>query len=542
MTAETVDVVIVGTGFGGSVVAEQMAAANRSVVVLERGKRHRPGTFPRDPRQFSSNMWDPKAGLYGMFDIWSFRKMAAIVSSGVGGGSLIYANVLLRKDPEWFTEPLRGGGLWTWPISREELDPHYDEAEDMLGVETYPYPQTRRTHAMSEAAVRLGSRTTWQPAPLGVTFTAPGSATAAPDRSFTDGSDNMHNFARRTCRLCGECDIGCNDGAKNTLDLTCLSRAVRNGADLRDLHEVRSIAPLDGGGYSVRYVVHSGEAPIVSRRTLPEHELRCRQLVLSAGALATPYLLMRSGPPFSSLAALGSKFSGNGDLLSILRTAPTALDPSVGPVITSTFRMEGPSMGPATQRGHYVQDGGNPAFVSWLYETLGFPRLTTRAIGFATRRTWAHVRGRQRANISGDLSRLLASKRSSHSMPILAMGRDTPWGSLSLGDDGLELDWKLKWSKLHFDAAERSIADIAAAIGARPSRLSLALIKRAVTVHPLGGCPMGRDADEGVVDSYGRVFGHDGLFIADGSVMPGPVGPNPSLTIAAMAHRSASVM
>jgi cholesterol oxidase len=132
-TPEHFDCIVVGTGFGGSVTAQRLAEADRRVLVLERGKAYPPGSFPRSPIGFKNNLWDPSEGRQGLFDLWSFSGLDAVISSGLGGGSLIYANVLLRKDEKWFVSPERPGpGGEAWPITRADLDPHYDRAERML--------------------------------------------------------------------------------------------------------------------------------------------------------------------------------------------------------------------------------------------------------------------------------------------------------------------------------------------------------------------------------------------------------------------------
>src|SRR3954454_9230890 len=170
MTAEHVDCVIVGSGFGGSVTAYRLADAGRRVLVLERGKAYPPGSFPRSPRGVKQNFWDPSRGLQGMFDVWSFSGLDGLVSSGLGGGSLIYANVLLRKDERWFDDPAE-----RWPVSRADLEPHYDRAEHMLDAQRYPfehapYDATAKTIALREAARDEGLD--WQLPPLAVTFRA----------------------------------------------------------------------------------------------------------------------------------------------------------------------------------------------------------------------------------------------------------------------------------------------------------------------------------------------------------------------------------
>ena len=156
------DAIIVGSGFGGSVMAHRLAEAGLRVCVLERGKAYPPGSFPRSPYRMRESFWVPDEGLYGLYDLWSFHRIHALVASGLGGGSLIYANVLLRKDEKWFVkENLRYGGYEYWPVTRAQLDPHYDAVEKMLRPQPYPfdrapYSSTSKTTAFAEAATRLG--------------------------------------------------------------------------------------------------------------------------------------------------------------------------------------------------------------------------------------------------------------------------------------------------------------------------------------------------------------------------------------------------
>jgi cholesterol oxidase len=156
------DAIVVGSGFGGSVMAYRLAEGGLRVCLLERGKAYPPGSFPRSPYRMRENFWDPGEGLYGLYDFWSFHRIHALVASGLGGGCLIYANVLLRKDAEWFVkEDLTRGGYEYWPLTRADLDPHYDAVEGMMRPQRYPfdhepYSDTSRTKAFGEAARRLG--------------------------------------------------------------------------------------------------------------------------------------------------------------------------------------------------------------------------------------------------------------------------------------------------------------------------------------------------------------------------------------------------
>ena len=253
------DVIVVGSGFGGSVMTYRLREAGLNVCLLERGKAYPPGSFPRSPYAFRRAFWDPSEGLYGMYNAWWFDHIGAVVSSGLGGGSLIYANVMLRKDPAWFVhEDLEAGGTESWPIGRDDLEPHYDRAERMLNAQPFPftyppYDTTPRTVAFHGAARQLG----WEPFTpnLAVTFRNEGDD-PVPGEPIREAHPNLHGRTRTTCRLCGECDIGCNFGSKNTLDYNYLSEAARLGAEIHTLTEVRAFAPRDGGGWTVDLVRH----------------------------------------------------------------------------------------------------------------------------------------------------------------------------------------------------------------------------------------------------------------------------------------------
>jgi cholesterol oxidase len=546
------DAVVVGSGFGGSVSAYRLADAGLRVCLLERGKRYPPRSFARSPHDMARNFWDPSEGLYGLFDIWTFSGLEALVASGLGGGSLIYANVLLRKDDKWFVrEERRSGGYEYWPVTREELDGHYDRVETMMMVQRYPFDQepysdTAKTIALRAAAANLGL--SWQLPNLAVTFANPGRP-AVPGEPIEEAHPNLHRERRYTCRLVGECDIGCNFGSKNSLDYTYLSEADRLGAEIRTCCEVRSFKPIDGG-FSISYVEHreEREGRTLDTRALPRVEVTASRLVLSAGTLGTPHLLLKNRSAFPHLSRmLGTRFCGNGDFLGVVLNArthkdgeigPRMLNPSFGPVITSAIRMPDKVDG-GTGRGFYIQDAGYPEFVNWLIDDNAIT-MASRLLRFLARRVWATVTRSPKSQLgmetAGALSKGLLTATSG---PLLGMGRDVPDGRMRLRGGYLDIDWTVKGSRPYFERMNETMKRVAEAMGGRYATNPLWWLNLLITVHPLGGAPMGRHEGEGVVDPFGQVFNYPGLSIADGSVMPGPVGPNPSLTIAALADRFA---
>jgi cholesterol oxidase len=547
-------VVVVGSGFGGSVMTQRLSEAGLRVCLLERGKAYPLGSFPRSPWQMGRNFWDPSEGLHGIFNVWSFRGIGGIVASGLGGGSLVYSNVLIRKDKSTFVNDEHE----TWPVTYEDLEPHYERHERMLNATPYPYEKdvakrvpareaydrTYKTRAMQFASERLGLE--WYLPKLAVTFAANGEPGLG--QPILDEPANLHGQVRTTCRLCGECNVGCNYGSKNTLDLTYLSDAgLRHGAHIHTRCEVKSFAPRPNGGYTVTYVDHS-QAVEGEKRTEPppQHTISCDRLVLSAGVFGTTYLLLKNRHAFPGLSdRLGTRFSGNGDILMIALKAtesggPRIVDPGYGPVITSTIRVPDAADG-GPGRAHYIQDGGHPQIVNWIVEASYQLQVIRKGLRLGLRLLKLWLRLNRRSDIGREIAAFWSpGSLSSSSMPLFSMGRDIPDGTMTLTGDGyLDLDWRKRRSNEYFRLVRATGRRVAEALDAKFLDSPGWHLSRLVTVHPLGGCPMGRDERQGVVDSYGRVHGHPGLLIVDGSIMPGPVGPNPSNTIAALAHRAA---
>lgn len=555
------DAVIIGSGFGGSVMAYRLASAGFNVCILERGRFYPPGTFPRTPADISRCVWDPKNGYHGLYQLWSFKGLDAIVSAGVGGGSLIYANVLKRMPEAWFE---------SWPVSRADLDPHYTEVEKFLGANPYPYDSqpysgTAKTQVMqfvgrAQWHRRGVQRTpTWSLPDLAITFAAKPGGTAAPGQLIVDAGGNpqpnRYNKPRFTCQLTGECDFGCNYGAKNTLDYNYLTLAEQNGAQIFDRCSVRWFRRTPSG-FTITYRDHRVEADNGKARSCTSivKEMTADTLILAAGSLGSTHLLLRSMPGISK--ALGTRFNGNGDLLGFAHhpLQRTDMNPMFGPVITSLIEFPDALDGlndaragrdsPLHDRGFLIEEGGFPHFAGWALEASDYAGWLRRAVSLATRIVHEGLTGSTHPNISGEVRRLLGNgDDSSGTLVLLGMGRELPNGRLKIARGRLALDWSSRASHAYYHQVRTTMERIAKLLDARFSIDPLwNFRRRVITAHPLGGCPMGTSAATSVVDPYGQAHNCAGLYVTDGSVLPGPAGANPSLTIAALADRFAEDM
>jgi cholesterol oxidase len=513
MPAERFDAVVIGSGFGGSVVACRLAQADASVLVLERGQPWPPGSLPPTQSRWLGALRPPPHGSHGLFEYHHFKGLDSVTASGLGGGSLIYANVMLRKDPATFA----ADGL---PLEPADLDRHYDAVHAMQRAERYPWTErTAKTRALLDAARGAGLKA--ERPPLAVAFGE------RPGQPFDTGADNLHGAPRETCRLCGACDIGCQYGSKQTVDFTYLTAAVAAGARVRTCCEAQALA-RDGDRWVVHYRQH-----LEARDGHPEHlldpvaeaerEVVADRVVLAAGTFGSTGLLLRNRAALPGLSPrLGRSFSGNGDLLLFLLNADRYLDPSNGPVITASVHV--PDAESPSGRGFLIQDAGAPAFSEWLWQGLEAPGDL-----------WHALRRRSAPEAFG------TARASAAMAPLLGMGRDVPGGRMELRGDRLVLTWRGRASREYFKGLETTARRLGKGLGGRVIRLG-GPFARLLSVHPLGGCAMGRSAAEGVVDSYGRVFGAERLHVSDGSILPGPVGVNPSMTIAALGERIAEEM
>lgn len=516
--ADRYDAVVVGSGFGGAVVAARLAEAGRSVCVLERGRRWAPREFPRSFARIRQAVWDPSAS-YGFLDYRVFRRIDVIQGCGVGGGSLQYFNVQLRPPPEIFSRP-----EWPEPFSRALLDPHYDRVQDVVEAAPLVPPEGEqmpgRARAFLAGAARAGFAA--ELVPLAV-HTGPTRANPVSGR------------IQEPCDFNADCLIGCRTAAKNNLDVTFIPMGERHGMELRPLHQAERIRPAEGGGYTV-----------VARRYDPAQpgrfdrcEVTGSVLVLSAGTLGSTELLLRARDVDRTLprlpASVGRYFSGNGDMIFAgAGGTDEEVDPSHGPSITV---------------GALVQRPGSPYLIT--LQDLGFPptvtsildevMLTGAKLGSIWRALSSYVgavRGRRRFAAE----ELFLGSPIPHSLPYLGMGTDARDGVFSIAPDGqLVLAWDPAASMGMFAEMEAAMKAMSEGLGGHyvPSLLWRRPFRHLLTAHPLGGCAMGSSAALGVVDHRGQVWGHPGLYVADGSVIPGPLAVNPSMTIAALADRIA---
>lgn len=513
------DVVVVGSGFGGAITGCRLAQAGRSVCILERGKRWDKTDFPRSTGEVAKSFWVRNESL-GFLQYDAFRHIDVIRGCGVGGGSLHYFNVHLRTPKECLAPP-----AWPAEVTRATLDPYYALAEDMLESRPLAPPQGRelpaRTKAFLAAASATGRRA--ELVPIGV---------------YT-GEDrrNPHGGAPQSaCDYSGNCMLGCDLHAKNTLDLNYLPLAEKHGAEVYPLHLVDKIEPLGGNGYRVSFYRLDPEHPDRSEPGWVEG----RQLILAAGTLGTSELLLRAMHVHRTLpklsGALGTRFSGNGDFI-LAGTFDTdrEIDPGRGPSITA-----GADFSTANNR-IYIEDLGFPDPFLWFLEGA-IP--SSHRLANIIRAAVSYLRaslglGPDRASL--EVNRLFRGGTTTRYLPYLGMGTDAANGLLKLKDGYLDIQWSHRKSRQMFRELEAALKDLSRSLDGTyiTSLLWQWPFRKLLTAHPLGGCFMGDSIEKSVASHRGEVWGYPGLYVADGSLIPSALAVNPSFTISALAERVA---
>ncbi|MDB5813012.1 MAG: choA [Rhodocyclales bacterium] len=517
------DVIIIGSGFGGAVNACRLAEAGLKVLVLERGRRWTPESYPRG--EGDAWMWDQSRpqSCNGWIDLRIMDDMTVAQGAGVGGGSLIYANISVEAKQDTFKS------CWPEQITYEELKPYYERVGKMLDVQTLPENQlTERYKLMKEGAEKLGYGDRFRPLPLAVSFSQEFSYDR-PD-PFNDAHSvkftNQFGVEQGTCVHCGNCDIGCQVKAKNTLDLNYIARAEQLGADVRPLHMVYNISQDRG-----RYMVHFHR--IENGELVPGFET-AERVILAAGSLGSTELLLRARDQYRTLpdlsSFLGRNWSSNGDFLTPSTYANREISPTHGPTITCAIDFLD---GAVNGKEFFVEDGGFPNVLRDFLQA-----------GAKGAKAKHRVLIKWLENLSGVKDPLGSV------MPWFGQSMDASNGKLYLGRTWyapwrrqLKLDWDVTRSEATVQAMVDMHIKLSEATGGDASvPFTWTLLKNLVTPHPLGGCSMGTTAEDGVVNHAGEVFGYPGLYVADGAIVPRAVGLNPSRTIAALAERIAGLI
>ena len=507
------DVVVVGSGFGGSVAALRLAEKGYKVAVLEAGRRFTDDQLPKTSWRLRKYLWAPWLGCYGLQRIHLLPDVLVMAGAGVGGGALNYANTLYQPPKRFFDDP-QWGHITDW---QDELNPYYDQARRMLGVVDNPLV-TAADKVMREVADDMGVGDTFTTTPVGVFF---GNGTERESDPFFGGVGPE----RTACTECGSCMTGCRVGAKNTLVKNYLHLAENAGVTVLPLTTVRAVRP-SAEGYEV-----------VTRRTgaklrRKDTSIFAGQVVFAAGTYGTQKLLlaMKETGELPELSdQLGSVVRTNSEAVLAATARDREVDYTQGIAITSSFHPDDHTHIEPVRYGKgsnaigllqtVLSDGGGP--VPRVFKTIGValrhPAAFFRSLSV---RHWSEKTVIALVMQTDDNSLELGSKRTIFGRQLTSRrgAGDPPPSWIPQGHEAIRL--------------------LADKIDGDPGGSIAEVVNIPMTAHFLGGCVIGADADHGVVDPYHRIYGHPGLHVVDGSAVSANLGVNPSLTITAQAERA----
>lgn len=510
------DWLVIGSGFGGAVSALRLAEKGYRVAVLECGRRFTDEELPKSTGDLRRYVWMPKLGMKGILRLTVFRDVTILSGSGVGGGSLVYAQTLYRAEPHFYEQAREVSG------AAPDLDEHYDTAERMLGVVEHPY-RTAADEVFFKVAASMGKADTVHPAKVGVYFGEPG--VTVPDPYFGGAGPT-----RTGCISCGECMLGCRHNAKNTLPKNYLWLAEKLGAQILPERTATMIRPRGAADGSDGYVVTSERTGAWMRPDA--RDITAGGVVVAAGALGTNLLLARckNAGALNLSDKLGHTVRTNSESLTAV-TVPDDRGWSKSVAITQSFHPD------SSSHSETVTYGAAGDLFGFLFTMLtpGGTRITRplKLIANILRHPLRFLRASnpigwsRRTLITGimqtlDNSLQLVPKRSVFGRIRLATRQDPAHPIPTYIPLGNEVTQRL--------ADETG--------GVAQSFITEAALNIPVTAHILGGAIISESPDRGVVDMDHRVFGYQNLMVCDGSAIPANPGANPSLTIAAMAERA----
>jgi cholesterol oxidase len=530
--------VIIGSGYGGAIAASRLARAGQRVCLLERGKEFQPGEYPKTEAAALAEMQSdvPQVHLGPRTGLYDFRfndDINVVVGCGLGGTSLINANVCLPPDPRVFDD-------LCWPQElRDDLSTLVAEglrrAEEMLKPVPYPdlAPPLFKIRALEKAAAYLQEKF-YRP-PIKVTF--------------QDGVNHV-GVPQHACTACGDCVSGCNYAAKNTLIMNYLPDAKNQGAEIYTRVAVSRIE-RKGGRWLVYFQLLEAGREVFEA---PSLFVSADMVILAAGSLGSTEILLRSKASGLSLSGqLGHHFTGNGDVLGFSYNADEEIDgvgwgshppgelPTVGPTITGIIDKRHV---PLLDEGVVVEEGAIPGVLAKF--TPGVMALAAGTIGQDTDSGWLdNIQEKGREWDSWVRGPYHGAMRNTQT--YLLMTHDGSAGVMTLEDDRLRIAWPGVGEQPIFQRVNELLKQATIPLGGTYLENPIwteAFKHRLITVHPLGGCRMAADAKNGVVNHRGQVFSggssaaiYDSLYVCDGSIMPRSLGVNPLLTICALAER-----
>lgn len=527
LSNEVYDYVIIGSGFGGSVSAMRLTEKGYSVLVIEKGKRFEDHDFAKSNWVFWKYLWNPALRSFGILQISFLSGLLVLHGSGVGGGSLGYANVLMEPTTELFDSP-GWKNLLDW---KKILRPHFDTAKQMLGVTPNP-KLTAGDRITQSIANEHGQGHTFKPTTVGVFFGKEGEE----NKEFPDPYFNNTGPARNACNFCGGCMVGCRYNAKNTLPKNYLYFAEKWGAQILSETKVNDIKPINDNPNGARYKIEFSKSTTLLKKT---RYVYAKNVILSGGVIGTLKLLFHCRDNTQSLSKLsqqlGEMVRTNSEELLGATAYSWKTDYSKGVAIGSIFQIENTLIEPT----HYPANSSLMRFLAWPLldsEKGGWSRLG-QIIWIAITRPFDMLSSLILPGWAKRSTILLAMQNKDTHM-IVKQGRNI-WtlfrkGLIGIFDIEVEKEQQIQ-TKLNI--GHQISKDFAKKIKGFPvGSIAEGLLGTPSTAHILGGCPIGKTPEEGVVDLDFQVFNYPGLYVVDGSIIPANPGINPSLTITALAE------